>query len=264
LPSYARLAGMSPAALTAAMELYLPIVRACALADAATNPAEWDQLQRQVFADLQRFCAAREIPIAFIWVRERKPGIGAHTHVLLHLGRGQIRPTTAVRRLRDLLRARYGFGQRGLQFGWNPRPNDRSNRLAYILKGMDPAEFRYIGLEPQYLTEALGLTQYTNRQQGKIQLQRYGISRNLARNARAKCFDWHEMRDLDAYKRALHEPYFALLQRNPALQSPDPALSPREQLVARYRDPGYHHLRRCEHYRRLRLPASEDWPRHLS
>ena len=224
---------------------------------------KWNQLQRHILADLRSFCAARGIPIAFIWVRERKPGIGAHTHLLLHLGCSQIRPRTAVKRLRILLNARYGFGPRGLQFGWNSQPNDRFDRLAYILKGMDPAEFRYIGLDQQHLTDALGLSHYTDRQQGKIQLQRYGMSRNLASKARAECCDWREMRDLDAYKRALQEPYFALLQRNPALQPPDPALSRVEQLTVRYNDPAYYHLRRCEHYRRLRLPTSEDWPRHL-
>ena len=218
---------------------------------------QWDELQRRVFADLHSFCHARQIRLAYIWVRERKPGIGAHTHVLLHLGHGQIRPQTAVDRLKAILRRRYSFGPRGLHFGWKPDARDRFDRLAYLLKAVDPGAFRYVGLDQQHLTEALGLTHYTDRQQGRIQLQRYGMSRNLARNARAKRGDWREMRDLDAYKRALQEPYFALLQRNPALQPPDPALSPVEQLNVRYNDPAYYHLRRCEHYRRLRLPAAK-------
>jgi hypothetical protein len=50
---YARLAGMAPAALTAAMEVYLPIVRACALADGATNPAQRQRLIQRVEADLR-------------------------------------------------------------------------------------------------------------------------------------------------------------------------------------------------------------------
>jgi hypothetical protein len=40
-------------------------------------------------------------------------------------------------------------------------------------------------------------------------------------------------------------------------------LSPGKQFIVRHRDPAYYHLRRCENYRRLRLPVSEDWPRHL-
>jgi Ser/Thr protein kinase RdoA (MazF antagonist) len=50
---YARLAGMSPAALTAAMEPYLPILRAFALADGATNPARREQLIQRVEATLR-------------------------------------------------------------------------------------------------------------------------------------------------------------------------------------------------------------------
>jgi Ser/Thr protein kinase RdoA (MazF antagonist) len=50
---YARLAGMSQAALTAAMERYLPILRAFALADRATNPARRARLMRSVEATLR-------------------------------------------------------------------------------------------------------------------------------------------------------------------------------------------------------------------
>ena len=102
---------------------------------------QWNELQRRVFADLHSFCHARQIPLAYIWVRERKPGIGAHTHVLLYLGRGQIRPRTAVVRLKAILRRRYSFGPRGLHFGWKPDASDRFDRLAYLLKATDPAPF---------------------------------------------------------------------------------------------------------------------------
>jgi Ser/Thr protein kinase RdoA (MazF antagonist) len=50
---YARLAGMSPAALTAAMEPYLPILRAFALAERATNPARRERLIQHVEATLR-------------------------------------------------------------------------------------------------------------------------------------------------------------------------------------------------------------------
>jgi hypothetical protein len=50
---YARLAGMSPAALTAAMEPYLPILRAFALAERATNPARRQWLIQRVEATLR-------------------------------------------------------------------------------------------------------------------------------------------------------------------------------------------------------------------
>jgi Ser/Thr protein kinase RdoA (MazF antagonist) len=50
---YARLAGMSPAALTAAMEPYLPILRAFALAERATNPARRQRLIQCVEATLR-------------------------------------------------------------------------------------------------------------------------------------------------------------------------------------------------------------------
>jgi Ser/Thr protein kinase RdoA (MazF antagonist) len=50
---YARLAGMSQAALTAAMEPYLPILRAFALAERATNPARRERLIQRVEATLR-------------------------------------------------------------------------------------------------------------------------------------------------------------------------------------------------------------------
>lgn len=50
---YARLAGMSQAALTAAMERYLPILRGLALADRATNPARRERLMQSVEATLR-------------------------------------------------------------------------------------------------------------------------------------------------------------------------------------------------------------------
>jgi Ser/Thr protein kinase RdoA (MazF antagonist) len=53
---YARLAGMSSAALTAAMEPYLPILRAFALAERATNPARRERLIQCIEATLRSDC----------------------------------------------------------------------------------------------------------------------------------------------------------------------------------------------------------------
>jgi len=50
--AYAQLAGVSPAALTLAMEPYLPILRAFALAERATNPARREWLIQRVEASL--------------------------------------------------------------------------------------------------------------------------------------------------------------------------------------------------------------------
>jgi streptomycin 6-kinase len=50
---YARLAGVSPAALTAAIVPYLPILRAFALAERATNPAWREWLIQRVEATLR-------------------------------------------------------------------------------------------------------------------------------------------------------------------------------------------------------------------
>jgi Ser/Thr protein kinase RdoA (MazF antagonist) len=50
---YARLTGMSSAALTAAMEPYLPILRAFALAERVTNPARRERLIQHVEAALR-------------------------------------------------------------------------------------------------------------------------------------------------------------------------------------------------------------------
>jgi Ser/Thr protein kinase RdoA (MazF antagonist) len=49
---YARLTGMTPAALTATMEPYLPILRAFALAEQATNPARRQPLIQSIEASL--------------------------------------------------------------------------------------------------------------------------------------------------------------------------------------------------------------------
>jgi hypothetical protein len=49
---YAWLAGMSPAALTATMEPYLPIVRVFALL-AGVWPAQWERLIQRVEATLR-------------------------------------------------------------------------------------------------------------------------------------------------------------------------------------------------------------------
>ena len=51
-PRYARLAGMSPAALTAAMEPYLPIVRVYALLWPPWSPAQRERLIQRVEAAL--------------------------------------------------------------------------------------------------------------------------------------------------------------------------------------------------------------------
>ncbi|MGD0109766.1 MAG: hypothetical protein ABSC06_37950 [Rhodopila sp.] len=50
---YARPAGMVPAALTAAMKPYLPIVCAFALAEGTTSPAQRERLIQRVEAALR-------------------------------------------------------------------------------------------------------------------------------------------------------------------------------------------------------------------
>lgn len=50
---YARLAGISLPALTMAMKRYLPILRAFALADRATNPARRERIMQSVEVTLR-------------------------------------------------------------------------------------------------------------------------------------------------------------------------------------------------------------------
>ena len=50
---YARLAGMSPAALAAAMEPYVPIIRVCVLLGPAGSPALRERMIRRVEAALR-------------------------------------------------------------------------------------------------------------------------------------------------------------------------------------------------------------------
>ena len=220
------------------MLLYLFVTIAWREVSAFDNSDDkWDQLQRHVLADLQSFCPLAEFQWHTFGCGNTSPGSAliptfSFTLVVVRFGHELLSPAGSLLR-RDTVSAREDSSSVG-----SPDPVLVSTGWPILLKAMDPAEFRYVGLDQQHLTEALGLTHYTDRQQGKIQLQRYGMSRNLASKARAECCDWREMRDLDAYKRALHEPYFALLQRNPALQPPDPALSRVEQLIVRYNDPG--------------------------
>jgi hypothetical protein len=50
---YAQLTGLAPAALSAAMELYLPILRAFALAERVWSPTQREQLIQRVEATLR-------------------------------------------------------------------------------------------------------------------------------------------------------------------------------------------------------------------
>src|SRR5262249_17684424 len=150
------------------------------------------------------------------------------------------------RALMRYIKAHMQFGSRGIFASHKPESKDRMDRLAYMLKAMDPRAFRYVGLEPQLLTEAFGLTRYAEQNdQGIIAIPRCGMSRNLASAARRRD-GWREMRDATALSRALEEPYFAMLQLHRPVRPADPSLSSGEQIRARYSDPGYIHLRRME------------------
>jgi hypothetical protein len=140
----------------------------------------------------------------------------------------------------------------------------RSETLRYICKGVDPRAFGYVGNERHTFVNSLGFDPMADSKQGLIAVKRCGVSQNLGPQARLEHY-WREVRDLAALNRALHEPYFALLQLQPPPGPPhDPSLSPYERLRMQFRDPYYLHGRRLGLARSAAQPRSDDWPWHLA
>ncbi len=174
----------------------------------------WPAAQTRVFDHMSRWLRRREIVPAFAWIRERVPGRGAHTHLLLHLPR---RGTAGLaEQLRGYLAGAFGFrdgatasgrAERGVavscgRFGaWTPKM--RAGQLRYCLKGLDPTAFRYVGQagETENIGAALGIEH--RGPQGLIAVKRCGASQNIGPAARRRA-GWTEVRDLAGLRRILH------------------------------------------------------------
>lgn len=169
----------------------------------------------------------REIIPTFAWVREKVPGRGAHTHVLLHLPR---RGTAKLaEELRAYLSGTFGFQDRITSFDRVERGVDmsygqfgawtramRAGKLRYCLKGLDHAAFRYVSQdgETENIGVALGIDH--RGQQGFITVKRCGTSQNIGPAARRKV-GWAEVRDLTGLGRILNpsDPVVAVVAATP-------------------------------------------------
>lgn len=172
----------------------------------------WADIQGDVFDYMSKWLWRREIVPTFVWVRERVPGRGAHTHVPLYLPR---RGTAALaKELRGYLSKTFDFRDRtsgkvehGVdvsygRFGaWTSKM--RSGSLLYCLKGFDHRAFRYVGQDgtTENIGAALGIDH--RGQQGFVDIKRCGTSLNIGRAARSKA-GWAEIRGVDSLRRTLN------------------------------------------------------------
>jgi hypothetical protein len=166
--------------------------------------ATWSKLQTELLDKASRFLLRRHIKPAFVWTRERAPGIGAHTHAAVHLG---LRPGEVADALRRYLERVFGFRPGGVdirmgRFGANTEAM-RSGILRYLVKGLDHAAFRYSDMDGS--TENIGVVLGIRHrgQQGIISIKRAGTSQNIGPAARSKA-GWVEIRDLAGVHRVLN------------------------------------------------------------
>ncbi len=100
--------------------------------------AEWSTLQTEVTDKLTRFLRRRSIGTAFTWTRERVTGIGAHTHIALHLGK---RPRKIAAELLRYLERAFSFDPKYVDISMGEDGANsatmRSGILRYIAKGLD-------------------------------------------------------------------------------------------------------------------------------
>lgn len=164
----------------------------------------WAKLQTELLDKASRFLRRRGIEPAFLWVRERQQGIGAHTHVLINLG---TRPQRIARELTRYLTEALDFSPHGIRcdmgnFGMNTE-RMRAGALRYVLKGLDHGAFRYIGMDgsTENIGSALGIRH--RGEQGIVEIKRCGTSQNINLKAR-KAAGWTEIRDLASLNRKLN------------------------------------------------------------
>ncbi len=174
----------------------------------------WADIQVRAVDYMSRWLRRRKIVPTFVWDRERVPGCGVHTHVLLHLPR---RGTAKLaKELRNYISRTFGFQdrvkpsdklERGVdvsygRFGAWTREM-RAGSLRYALKGFDHRAFRYVGQDgtTENLGAALGIDH--RGQQGFIDIKRCGTSQNIGPAARRKA-GWPEIKDVDGLRRALN------------------------------------------------------------
>ncbi len=164
----------------------------------------WQKLQGEVFDHMTRFLRRRGIRTAFVWVRERAEGKGAHSHAALHLGP---RPKEVKADLVHYLTRKFRFSGKGIRIGMGAygahTPAMRAGILRYITKGIDHRAFRYTDMDgsTENIGAALGIRH--QGEQGIIEIKRCGTSQNIGPAARSKA-GWTEIRGVDGLRRALN------------------------------------------------------------
>jgi hypothetical protein len=169
------------------------------------TPERWAAMQGRLLDKLGRWLSGQGVSPAFLWVRERVPGVGCHTHALVHLGP---KPLAVAASLKAHLLRVGGFRRpEGVeislgQFGAMTLAA-RAGLRRYVAKGFDHRLWRYTG--PDGGTENLGaLLGLEHRgSQGVIEIKRCGFSQSLGPTARRRA-GWVEVRDLHGIRRLLH------------------------------------------------------------
>lgn len=163
---------------------------------------KWSELQTALLDRLTRHLRRRGVETAFVWTRERQTGTGAHTHIMLHLGR---KPTAVCEDLLAYIERKFRFEADGLkiemgEYGMFSR-NMRAGALLYLTKAIDHKDFRYSGRETQNIGHLLGIRHRGT--QGIIKIKRAGASQNIAAAARKRA-GWREIRELERLHHVLH------------------------------------------------------------
>lgn len=165
----------------------------------------WPEAQTKLFDRMARWLSVRGIAPAFVWVRERVPGVGAHTHAIVHLGPQPLAVAAALTaylgpagRFRTADGVNLALGRFGAM-----TPESRAGLQRYVAKGLDHRLWRYRSPdgESENLGAALGLDHRGS--QGIITIKRCGVSQSIGPKARAIC-GWQEVRDVSGLRRLLH------------------------------------------------------------
>lgn len=160
-------------------------------------------MQTRLLDRVTRFLRRHAISTSYIWVRERVSGQGLHTHVLLHLGPI---PGRIAAKLKPFIHESLILAPGGACITCPPygagSARMRVGLLKYLLKGLDPAAFKFLGWGGEKLNvgEELGIEDYGP--QGRISAKRCGFSQNLGPSERTRA-GWKERRDLAALRLVL-------------------------------------------------------------
>jgi hypothetical protein len=159
---------------------------------AGFEEANLPRIQTRVLDRISRWLKAQRVNAAFIWVRERSPGRGIHTHVALYL------PRKLAPELEYFLTKTFQFTNIGASTGVKVTVGTGTDKathglLRYLLKGVDHQAFIYEGAEAINLGQKIGIKD--KGPQGIIAVKRCGTSQNIGRAMR-RSLGWRDVRDL--------------------------------------------------------------------